>query len=458
MQRKVDNMRIGRRGFSLITVGLFTVCCCGLVAAAALTPEQRLGKELFVDPISTPAQAVSCASCHAPQVGFVGPNTGINLHGGVYRGAVPTRFGNRKPPSAAYATLSPVFHFDDDEGLFVGGNFWDGRATGDRLGNPAADQAGGPFLNPVEQNMPDKQSVCMHVAGARYADLFREVWGADSLDCSSAGVELTYDRIALSIAAYEDSPEVNAFSSKYDRWLVGTAELTTQETWGLELFNGKAMCAACHISEVGPNGEKPLFTDYTYDNLGVPRNPENPFYQMDTVYLDDGSAINPLGRDWVDYGLGEFLANQSNPDWAAMADESMGKQKVPTLRNVAKVFGHRTPKAFGHNAYFKSLESIVHFYNTRDAKPVCPDPFTSEKDALAAGCWPAPEVGMNVNITELGNLGLTAAEEAAVVAFLHTLSDGYLERGVSRNRAARPDEVQREAIDGGDAARLPARR
>ena len=44
--------------------------------------------------------------------------------------------------------------------------------------------------------------------------------------------------------------------------------------WGLELFNGKAMCSACHLSE----GPAPLFTDFTYDNLGIPKNPENPVY------------------------------------------------------------------------------------------------------------------------------------------------------------------------------------
>jgi len=50
----------------------------------------------------------------------------------------------------------------------------------------------------------------------------------------------------------------------------------------------------------------------------------------------------------------------------------------------------------------------------------------TEAEAMAAGCWPAPEVAENVNTAELGNLGLSPAEEAAVVAFLKTLSDGYV--------------------------------
>ena len=146
---------------------------------------------------------------------------------------------------------------------------------------------------------------------------------------------------------------------------------------------------------------------------------------MDKVYLDDGSPINPEGADWIDAGLGGFLATHPNPVWAAMAGENMGKHKVPTLRNVDKRPGNNFPKAFGHNGYFKSLEGIVNFYNTRDAKPACENPLTTEKDALNQGCWPAPEVFENVNTDELGDLGLTPDEEAAIVAFLKTLSDGY---------------------------------
>ena len=145
---------------------------------------------------------------------------------------------------------------------------------------------------------------------------------------------------------------------------------------------------------------------------------------MDEVYLDDGSPINPEGAAWIDPGLAGFLATR--PEWAAMADDNMGKHKVPTLRNVDKRPGNNFPKAFGHNGYFKSLEGIVNFYNTRDVKPPCGNDMTTEKDALKQGCWPAPEVSDNVNTDELGNLGLTPEEEAAIVAFLKTLSDGYV--------------------------------
>ena len=169
-------------------------------------------------------------------------------------------------------------------------------------------------------------------------------------------------------------------------------------------------CSAARASAppaTSPTASSPLFTDYTFDNLGIPKNPENPVYHG-----------NP---GFVDPGLGGFLATRS--DYAAYAAANMGKHKVPTLRNVGLGLPAVT-KAYGHNGYFKTLEGIVNFYNTRDVKPTCPGAYT-EVEALAAGCWPAPEVPANVNTAELGNLGLSPDEEAAIVAFLKALSDGY---------------------------------
>ena len=385
------------------------------VAADELTSIELLGKFLFFDKLSSP-DSMSCATCHAPRTGFTGPISGINKHGAVYRGAVPQRFGNRKPPSAAYATLSPIFHYDQTEELFVGGNFWDGRATGENLGNPAADQALGPLLNPVEQNNPSKQAVLEQVAASAYAPLWEEVWGEPVSFETEEEIELNYNRIGLAIAEYEGSGEVNQFSSKFDYYLEGVVDLTKQEESGLKLFEGKAMCSACHISEPSPGGELPLFTDFTFDNLGVPKNPDNPFYDMDQVFLDDGTPINPEGPDWIDPGLGGFLSTLGESYFTDMGLDkeetvaaNIGKHKVPTLRNVNKRPGRNFSKAFMHNGALKSLEEVVHFYNTRDVED-----------------WPDPEVPENVNTNELGDLGLNDEEEAAIVAFMKTLSDGYV--------------------------------
>jgi cytochrome c peroxidase len=367
----------------------------GLIAtsttANGLTPIEELGKNLLFDSALSTPPVQSCATCHAPETGFTGPDSAINELQAVYPGAVFKRFGNRKPPTIAYGGDSPVLSYDEDESVWIGGMFWDGRATGWTLGDPLAEQAQGPFLNPLEQNNPNSKLVCLKVAQSTYAPLFVDVWGPGSLDCI-ADVVGTYERIARSIAAYERSPEVNPFSSKYDYYLKGQATLTEQEEDGLELFEGKAMCSACHIP--------PLFTDFTYDNIGVPKNPDNPFYKMPRKW-------NPDGKKWVDPGLGGFLKAAGRSTDVYLAE--WGKHKVPTLRNVDKRPYPGFVKAYGHNGVFKSLEEIVHFYNTRDVEE-----------------WPDPEVAVNVNTDELGDLGLTPEEEAAIVAFMKTLTDdGY---------------------------------
>jgi cytochrome c peroxidase len=361
----------------------------GIPTGILLTPIEQLGKNLYFDKISAP-NSMSCADCHAPSVGFTGPMAGINIHGSVYRGADAQNFGNRKPPSAAYATFSPIFHYDKAEGLFIGGNFWDGRATGERLGNPAAEQALGPFLNPAEHNVPDMLAVLQKIEKTKYIYLWEKVWG-EPFSIATEKVALNYDRIGLSIGAYEASTEVNQFTSKFDYVQKGLAYFTPEEELGFELFNDeeKGECALCHVSD----GDKPLFTDFTFDNLGVPKNPENPVYKYDPAFIDPG--------------LGGFLATRD--DYKPYAAENMGKHKVPTLRNVDKKPGNGFTKAYTHNGVFKSLKEVVHFYNTRDVET-----------------WPAPEVSENINRDELGNLGLTDAEENAIVAFMKTLSDEYV--------------------------------
>ena len=378
----------------------------------SLTPKAQLGKHLFFDAKLSVPEGQSCASCHAPEVGFTGANEEINRDGAVYEGATKGRFGNRKPPTSSYGGDSSILHFDKKEKVWVGGMFWDGRATGKKLKDPLAEQAQGPFLNPLEQNIPDARNLCMKVKDTTYASLFEQVWGKGSLDCDK-NVSVTYDRIGKSIAAYERTKEANPFSSKYDSWLRNKVKLSDQEMQGLKLFEGKGKCGECHPSKRGLKGTSPLFTDFTYDNLGIPKNPKNPYYGM-------AAQWNPEGAAFVDTGLGGYL-KEAGYKPSRYAPE-MGKFKVPTLRNVDKRPSPGYAKAFGHNGYFKNLKEIVHFYNTRDVLGRCEkvsDPKAGEN------CWPEPEVSSNLNREELGNLGLTEKEEEAIVAFMGALSDGY---------------------------------
>ena len=430
----------------------------------ALTPIEKLGKKIFFDKQLSIRRNQSCATCHVPEAGWVGDDSEINDAGGVYEGSIKGEFGNRKPPSSAYATLAPIFYADfgnrllgDDDPeleldpLFVGGNFWDGRATGWELGNPAADQAQGPFLNPVEQALPDMACVVYRVCEGKYGDLFDKVWspGACMINwpnningvCAQPDGEVSlspqdrqkvdraYDRVALSVAAFEDSSASNAFTSKIDAHRAGDYEFSEQEALGRDIFRGKGLCSACHVGTPGPGAAPPLFTDFTYDNLGVPRNPLNP-----------ASIADPT---WADPGLAGFLENVSG--FAEYAEANLGKQKVPTLRNVglgsceAQEYAGDAEKSkdkciikgYMHNAYFKSLWQVVHFYNTRDVKASCESLGIEEATvdvALENDCWPEPEVAENVNTDELGDLGLTTEEEEALVAFMLAMSDGYYEK------------------------------
>ena len=404
------------RVWATLLLALILVGSIGPVAAQEAPSSADLGEAIFFDEALSLNGNQSCASCHDPDWGWTGPDSAINDGGSVYEGSIAGRFGDRKPPSSAYATVSPIFHVDK-KGTFVGGNFWDGRATGEVLGNPAADQAQGPFLNPAEQALPDSACVVYRVCNPSYPVSFEAVWGEEACDIAWPGdivaacaaedttVNLSagdrdksnaaYNQIALSIAAFEDS--TNTFSSRFD-----TGKLTKEEQRGYALFRGKAGCKACHPA----NGPDALFTDFTYDNLGIPVNPANPAFIADKTFRDAG--------------LGLFLEARGYED--DVYEDEWGKVKVPTLRNVDLRPAGDDIKAFGHNGYFKSLEGIVHFYNTRDVKDTCPDLYT-EAQALAANCWPEPEVADNVNTDELGDLGLTAEEEAAIVAFLRTLSD-----------------------------------
>ncbi|BCG63086.1 MAG: cytochrome c peroxidase [Methyloprofundus sp.] len=353
---------VGLIGFSQNIVAETTLP--SLVVAKQLTLEQQLGKQIFFDKnLSFPA-GQSCASCHDSKVSFTDAiqNLPVSL------GAVEGRTGSRNTPSAGYAAFAPQFHFDTEEELYIGGQFLDGRAVN------LKEQAKAPFLNPDEMNNTDENSVIEKIKTANYADLFKQVFGVHIFNDTTDA----YDKMAQAIVAYENTPSFNQFTSKYDYFLAGRVSLTELEQKGLELFEDetKGNCAACHISSTG-DGSQPLFTDFTYDNLGTPANLE---------------ILALKGVDFVDLGLGETVGSEEN-----------GKFKVPSLRNVAKT------APYMHNGVFADLKEVVDFYNTRDV------------DAK----WAAPEVAANVNADELGDLGLTDAEVEAIVAFMRTLTDGY---------------------------------
>ncbi|MCX6073857.1 MAG: methylamine utilization protein MauG [Campylobacterales bacterium] len=362
---------------ALSTTAIFLLSGCNEgsssnVPTTAETDLATLGEALFFDTNLSEPTGQSCASCHAPQSGFADPDSNFSTSEGIIAG----QFGTRNTPTAAYAAFVPAFAYDIVEGLYTGGQFLDGRAS------LLEDQAKGPPLNLVEMHNPNKASYVAKVAAASYAPLVKKVFGLNVFEDPEAG----YEKIARAIAAYERTKVFSPFSSKFDLYIKGKATLSPQEMEGLTLFEGKGQCVACHPTRPTSDGTPGLFTDFTYDNLGVPKNREIPAYAADANFIDIGLA-----------GNSRVIAD-------GRVAENRGKFKVSTLRNIALT------GPYMHNGVFKTLKEVVSFYNTRDTN---------------LSRWDVAEIPETVNHTELGNLGLSDVQEDAIVAFLQTLTDGY---------------------------------
>lgn len=346
----------------------FGMCACSS-RPSLQSQKEALGKLIFQDELLSEPAGQSCATCHTASRGYADRDGRV-----VSEGAVRGLYSQRNSMTICYSMYVPSLYYDDAEETYVGGLFWDGRSPS------LQHQAGEPFLNPVEMGNPDRLAVTGKVRRAFYYPELVRIYGETSC------VDSLYAHITDALAAYQSSKEINPFSSKYDAWEKKKAEFTPPEIRGMELFKDKGKCAECHILDNDGRANRVLFTDHTYDNLGIPRNSANPHYQVPAGYF-------LLTKDSLDLGLGAIVGKE----------EENGKFRVPTLRNIALT------APYGHNGYFKTLEEIVHFYNVRDVS----DEF------------PPAEYPATINRDELGNLGLTPEEEADIVAFMNTLTDGF---------------------------------
>jgi cytochrome c peroxidase len=358
----------------------------------AQTPKEALGEALFKDPSLSTPDGQSCASCHLASSGFADPDWQVP----VSEGTVPGRYGNRNAPAIAYCASVPTFHLDPGRGVYVGGLFRDGRAP------DLAAQAARPFLNPLEMNNPSVRAVVLEVRDGRYADLFEQVYGFTEWN----DVEGVFDRIVDAIVAFERSPALNRFDSKFDHYLRGeVALLSAVERRGLELFEGTAGCAACHPSRPDGDGRPPLFTDFTYHNLGVPRNPDNPFYGMPAPF-------NHAGDSFVDLGLGSVIGDPAK----------LGAIKVPTMRNVAAT------APYMHNGAFATLREAIAFLGDgaeRGDAEFVPEARPQGMAFREAANRPRFQVPPPSEPGGGGGPRLSEEEVDALHAFLLTLTDGY---------------------------------
>ncbi len=386
-------------GVAVIGVaGLLAGCGGGNSAATAdmstvtaLSAQAALGDKIFADTSLSASGRQSCASCHSADNAHA-PANDLPVQPG---GLLLDQQGRRNSPSLNYLSFSPAFAVAAD-GTPSGGFFLDGRA------NSLIDQAGQPLLGAVEMANVDKAEVVARLSRAPYAAEFKQVFGADIL----SRPDDAFDRITLALQQYQrEDTGFRAFSSRYDAFLRGTATLSAAQTRGLALFNSpaKGNCAACHPSGKSADGRLPLFTDFSYDNLGVPRNPAI------------GRNADPT---YFDLGLCE------RPELARRVD-LCGAFKVPSLRNVA------LRRAYFHNGRFGTLKDALTFYVQRDTQPEKWYPRSADGSVQKFDDLP-PAYRANVNTAEApynrraGDApALSDGEIDDVIAFLQTLTDGY---------------------------------
>ena len=359
---------------------------------STLSAQAQLGEKIFADASLSQSGQISCATCHDPAHALASAvNEPVPIGGADLD--VP---GFRNAPSLRYTSLTPTFSFDGDGP--VGGFDRDGRAP------TLAEQARRPFLAEHEMANPSAADVVEKLSAAAYADEFKRVFGTDVFDQP----DVAFDRALFALQRYEtEDKDFAPFDSKYDYFLAGRVQLSDAEMRGLALFNDpqKGNCAACHPSARGTDGAPPLFTDFSYDNLGVPRN-----------------AAIPANDDPTYFDLG--LCGPFRVDLATQRD-LCGAFKVPTLRNIA------VTAPYFHNGRFATLTDALGFYVRRDTNPEEWYPLDTNGQVHKFDDLP-PQYVVNVNTTEVpynrhrGDApALTPAEIDDVIAFLQTLTDGY---------------------------------
>ena len=367
----------------------------------------QVGQQIFSDKALSVSGQQSCATCHVATRAFAGAD-GLSVPLGGPGMNLP---GLRATPSLMYASFTPAFHFASD-GTPTGGFFRDGRAAS------LAEQAQQPFTNSFEMANADAAAVRARLLTRPYLAQFTAVFGQAAVDDPAQALA----SMGAALAAFEsEDPRFRPFSSKFDAYQDGKTTLTPAELKGLQIFNDptKGNCNACHVS-TGANGVRALFTDFTYDSVGIPRN-----WKIAANQAGNGLPYVPQNGAGTDgqyayYDMG--LCGPTRPDLSTRGS-LCGAFKVPTLRNVA------VKQNYFHNGAFDNLGDAVTWYITRDTNP---QRWYLKADGSVDGAYNdlPPQFQSSINVAEVPyNPGLapmlTSAEINLVVNFLCTLTDGY---------------------------------
>ena len=366
--------------------------------AAELT---ELGRRLFNEPGLSTSRRMSCASCHSPPHGY-GPANALSVQLG---GPDGRQEGLRAVPSLRYRQATPPFseHFNDTDGNDgidqgpTGGRTWDGRA------DSTHEQAALPLLSPLEMANHDTAEVVARLAASPSAADFRRTFGPQVL----AQPDKAWKGLLWALEVFQQSPaDFYPYSSRYDDFLRGRADLSAAERRGLAVFNDpdKGNCFQCHPGAI-KRGVFPEFTDHGLIALAVPRN-RRIAANADPAFVDLG-LCGPLRTDLKDH------------------PEYCGLFKTPSLRNVA------VRQAFFHNGVYHRLEDAVRFYAERDVHPGRvyprgPDGRVQRFDDLPARYRANLNTEAPFGIGPQGRARLSEADVQDLVAFLRTLTDSDL--------------------------------
>lgn len=405
-------MPVVRGVLAILLAGLTTPVLAASSATPAANPplsaEAALGKQLFHDAGLSGSGRLSCASCHSPTHAYGPPNGLAAQPGGLHL----DRQGTRAVPSLRYVlNRTPIWthvqaatlaeRLEDTDNAPIGGLTWDGRF------NTLHEQALFPLFNADEMASPGPASVAARLAHAPYTARFRSVFGTQAFDTPDHAVT----HAMQAIERYElEAPEFHPYTSKFDAWLDGKAQLSAQELHGKQLFDDpqSGNCASCHIDQPFVNGRHPLLTDYSFHAVGVPRNPE--LRQNDNPRYYDLGLCGPMRTDNRTHDVASYC----------------GLFKTPSLRNAA------TRRVFFHNGRFHTLADALRFYVERDTNPEKWYPVDAHGHVDKFNDLPSR---LRVNV-DTKNVPLTAhqgdkpvwnAQDIRdVAAFIATLNDGYV--------------------------------
>lgn len=397
----------------LLSAGV--LCLAGGVSASFLTakdsplsPAAALGKQIFSDPSLSASGAMSCSTCHDPDYAYGPPNGLAVQYGGPdlkspdFRAVPALRYTLNYVPHWSYVrATSEVEQLTEQmtraAEVPTGGYMWDGRV------NTLHAQAMLPLFMPEEMDDHSIATLAHKLSKAAYASEFRAIYGKDIFAHPAQAVR----DATMALQQFElTAPSFHPYTSKYDEWLDGEAKMTPQELEGMKLFNDPngGNCSSCHLDEVGANGAHPLFTDFQFEALGVPRNYQIPWNKNPHYY--DMGLCGPFRKD----------AASKNPT-------NCGLFRTPTLRNVA------IRRVFFHNGEFHTLREALEFYVERDTNPHKWYPVGPNGKVEKFNDLPQ-QYRKNVDTTDaplnrkLGEKPVWDAEQINdVIAFLDTLTD-----------------------------------